>query len=255
MARQAFQARSEATAEAEEAKRDDSPAAAPETPQEKPAPKAPAKPAAEADKAPTEDPKESGRRLPFGRKKAEVAPEQPEQPAKPVGKGRPTPKRRDVEAANRRPIVVTDRKAAKKAERAARHAAIQRQQEGMARGDERYFMPRDRGKARAYVRDVIDARWNAGELMLPVAVVVLLVMLLQRLIPDVVYIVIIVTYFVLLAGLLDSILAGFLTVRKAKKKFGDQVPKWTGFYAGMRALQMRRLRQPKPRVARGQKID
>ena len=181
---------------------------------------------------------------------------EPVQPGQTQGKGRPTPKRRDAEAANRRPVVVADRKEARKQQRAAREAAFQRQQEGIARGDERYFMPRDRGPARAYVRDVVDARWNPGELMLPVAVIVLLVMFLQALIPDIVTIVIFVTYFILLAGIVDSVIFAQIVKRRAVKKFGaDAVPKWSGWYAGMRALQVRRLRQPKPRVKRGAKID
>lgn len=172
------------------------------------------------------------------------------------GKGRPTPKRREAEARNRRPVVVTDRKAAKKRAREQRQESYQRQQAGIAAGDERFFLPRDRGRARRYARAFVDARWCIGELMLPVAIVVLILLIFQSLAPQLITYAVLATYSLLILALVDAWVVGFQVKRRLAQRFDpDEIPKWTGVYAGMRSLQVRRLRQPKPQVARGQKID
>lgn len=172
------------------------------------------------------------------------------------GKGRPTPKRREAQARHHRPVVVTDRKAARKRAKAERDEAWRRQQAGIAAGDERYFMPRDRGPARRFARDYVDARWNIGELMLPAALMVFLLLFLQGVFPQVVAWGVIVIYAVLLACVLDAAFVAFSVTRNARAKFGaDNVPRWTGWYAAMRSLQIRRLRTPKPAVTRGGRRD
>ena len=100
-------------------------------------------------------------------------------PAGQQKKGRPTPKRREAEAARRKPLVVADRKAAKQADREerARQRAIVRQ--GMLEGDDRYLAPRDRGPVRAYVRDRVDGRFSVGQVMLPVLLTVLVLSLIH----------------------------------------------------------------------------
>src|SRR5262249_15240430 len=88
---------------------------------------------------------------------ADASMESSVRPAETAGKGRPTPKRRDVEQRNRRPVIgarkVTvkpgatreERKAAKRAQREADLAQRQRSRAGMASGDERFLAARDRG--------------------------------------------------------------------------------------------------------------
>ena len=87
-------------------------------------------------------------------------------------KNRPTPKRKDQEAANRRPLVVADRKAAKSVDRKKRREAQLQQRDAMATGDDAHLPARDKGPVRRYIRDYVDARWNLGEFMLPVMIVV-----------------------------------------------------------------------------------
>ena len=95
------------------------------------------------DEAPPEDPAPS------------PAPLRPGQSAR---KGRPTPKRRQAQARGVHPVVPTDRKEARRQERAARDAAWKRQQEGMRAGDEHYMPTRDKGAIKRYIRDYVDAR-------------------------------------------------------------------------------------------------
>ena len=116
----------------------------------------------------------------FGRKKKdESARDQLVHPERPGAKNRPTPKRSAQEAANKRPLVVTDRKAAAAADRARRREAMALQRQAMATGDDRHLPARDKGPVRRYVRDYLDSRLMLGEFMLPVMIVVLPLSLLQ----------------------------------------------------------------------------
>ena len=81
-------------------------------------------------------------------------------------KNRPTPKRRDQEAARKRPLVVTDRKQARSQDREKRREAMSRTRQAMLTGDESGLPPRDKGPVRRYIRDYVDARRNLAEFML-----------------------------------------------------------------------------------------
>jgi len=59
------------------------------------------------------------------------------QDERPGAKNRPTPKRRDQEAARKQPLVVTDRKAARDRDKEKRREALARQRQAMVTGDER----------------------------------------------------------------------------------------------------------------------
>ncbi|RGE18062.1 DUF3043 domain-containing protein [Leucobacter sp. wl10] len=168
-----------------------------------------------------------------------------------VGKGRPTPSRKQAEAANARPIVGSRDKAAIKEQRRQQATARERARVGMMQGDERFLGPRDRGPQRRYVRDYVDARWSVGELLIPM----MLVVLVMTFIPGVVQVIslIVIWAFVALA-ILDAALLGFRLRRLLGAKFGeDRVQPGFRWYAAMRAFQFRPLRVPKPQVKRGQR--
>lgn len=166
-------------------------------------------------------------------------------------KNRPTPKRKDQEAANRRPLVVTDRKAARGVDREKRREAQLKQRAAMATGDDAHLPARDKGPVRRYIRDYVDARYNLAEFMLPVMIVVLALSFVQ--IPAVFAIVSIGVYGLLLAAAVD----GFLMWRRLKTKlvakFGaDKVGRGLAMYAIMRTVQFRRSRMPKALAKRGE---
>lgn len=176
--------------------------------------------------------------------------ETPAAEAPKTGKGAPTPKRAEQEAARKRPLVPGDRKEASR--RAKEQAAEQRRKynQGLAAGDERYLPARDKGPQRRFVRDYVDARTSLGELLLPV----LLVLVLASLTPivEVQAYAMIALYVYLLASILDAVILNFTVKRKLKAKFGaGNVERGVGWYAAMRGLQMRMLRLPKPQVKRG----
>jgi len=189
----------------------------------------------------------------FGRKKTlneELAPTDSTDPsARPGAKNRPTPKRREQEALNKRPLIVTDRKAATKQDKTARREAMAKQRAGMMTGDEKYLPARDKGPRRRFIRDTVDARWNIGEFMLPIMLLVLLLSFVRT--NWALLLVFVLVYGLILVAIGDALLMWRRTRRKMEDKFGS-AGKGDAWYAIMRAFQMRRTRMPKPQVARGE---
>jgi Protein of unknown function (DUF3043) len=173
------------------------------------------------------------------------------EPQNSTGKGRPTPKRKEREAANIRPLVGNKSPEAKRAEKARLAAKRAEAREGLLNGDERYLGPRDKGPQRKFARDYVDVRYTGGELLLPVAFGAVILSSINN--P---YVQIGSTF--VLWGFM--ILIGFNSwwvARGANKaleaKFGS-VERGLKSYVVMRSLQMRPMRLPKPQVKRGAKI-
>ncbi|WP_165065110.1 DUF3043 domain-containing protein [Marisediminicola senii] len=164
-----------------------------------------------------------------------------------AGKGRPTPTRREREAANKRPLVSNDRKAANKEARQKMAAAREKARIGMANGEERYLPVRDRGAQRRYVRDYIDARFSAGEALIPLMFVVIL----STFVPQTAVYAFVALWALFIIAILDCVILGFILKKKIAERFGaDNVQGGTRWYAAMRALQLRPMRLPKPQVKR-----
>lgn len=201
----------------------------------------------------------------FGRSKdstgtpAAVAQPVTEEPLGPVeapgtGKGRATPKRKVAEAANRRPLVPADRKAAAKEARAAQRAERDKQYAAMQTGDERYLPAKDKGPVRRYVRQYVDARWSLGELFLPVAIVMLLLnMLLTGISAELAFLGLVVLYVFIIAMVVDVVIMWRRLRKRLIAKFGeDAIQRGLMMYAITRVFQIRRARLPKPQVKHGQ---
>ncbi|QGU01685.1 hypothetical protein CKALI_04030 [Corynebacterium kalinowskii] len=188
-------------------------------------------------------------------------------------KGRPTPKRDEVERARgirhgAAPVGLTraeekarekalkesmtkaEYKEYKKKQREERGREARARQEAMDAGDERYLLPRDQGPVKAFVRDWVDARRFFSELVMPVALALLIIMFIGQTYPDIAATLSMVAMVVMLAFLIE----GFLIGRRANKAVREKFPDTTetgfglGFYAYSRASQLRKLRTPRPRV-------
>ncbi|RRR73468.1 DUF3043 domain-containing protein [Streptomyces sp. RP5T] len=175
---------------------------------------------------------------------------QPRDPQAP--KGRPTPKRSEAQS-QRRSVANTSltRKDAAKRQREERRAALERQRQALAGGDERYLPARDKGPVRRFARDFIDSRFNVAEFFLPMAVVILVLSVVQ--VGALQSIALLLWLVVIVLIVLDSILTGFRLRKRLTERFPDQNRKGAVAYALMRSLQMRRLRLPKPQVKRGER--
>lgn len=179
---------------------------------------------------------------------ADATNEQPEEQK--IGKGRPTPSRREAQAAKAQPIVGSRDKAARKVQRQKEAEVRERARVGMMQGDERYLTPRDKGPQRRFVRDYVDARISIGEFLIPAMLVVLLMTFLP---PTWQVYSLIAIWAYLGLSVIDAVLLGLTLRRKLTAKFGEaNVQPGYRWYAAMRAMQFRMLRMPKPQVKRFQ---
>ncbi len=165
------------------------------------------------------------------------------------GKGAPTPKRSVQEAARKRPLVPNDRKAAREQSRASVRDDRARMRQALDTDDERFLPLRDKGPNRRYLRQFVDARVNVGEFLMIAALVFVILSFFQSL---AVQSAVLMAFWVLIVVVIaDCILLRRKLKKKLTEKFGapNQGDLW---YGVTRALQLRRLRLPKPQVRRGQ---
>ena len=165
-------------------------------------------------------------------------------------KGRPTPKRKEAEAARKvSSLAPASTKEEKKRARDAAKAARIAQRAAFLRGDESALPLRDKGPVKKFVRNYVDARRSVGEYFLPVIFIVLFL----TLIPNAIFQIgsIAIMYSVLLISVVD----GFLLTRKIKSEVSAKFPgtplKGLGMYGWLRSTQMRRMRTPKPTIKAG----
>lgn len=178
--------------------------------------------------------------------------------AKGGGKGRPTPTRREAERRNQRPLLgpavspkatKAERQAARKARREATNAQRALQRQAMMTGDEKNLPPRDRGPARRWVRDYVDARRGLGEYFLGFALLALVLSMVSN--PVVQLTATVLLWTVMISVAVESFLLRRRLKRETQERFGDKAHGAAG-YGMARALQVRRMRLPRPQVQRGQ---
>ncbi|KZE98783.1 MAG: DUF3043 domain-containing protein [Rhodococcus sp. (in: high G+C Gram-positive bacteria)] len=182
-----------------------------------------------------------------------------------VGKGRPTPKRRESEARRRGPVAPppmtgkearerrkankgskTDRKQAS----AERRAASADRRARMLAGEDKYLLPRDKGPVRAFARDLVDARRNLVGLFMPLALLLIFALFLS---PAVQAFVTLAMFVMMLFMVIEGVFIGRQINNRVRERFPDTADGGfkLGWYAFVRASQLRKMRAPKPRVDRG----
>jgi hypothetical protein len=169
------------------------------------------------------------------------------------GKGRPTPSRREAEAAAKaRAKVPRSRKEMAQAQRSARTESSQNVRAAMKAGDERYYLARDKGPVRRFVRDFVDSRFSFIELMVPLLIVTMVLGYSGndqlRSIGNTVLL------GTILLVVVDMLLLRFRLQRQLTRRFPDEPLKGTTYYAVTRALQMKFMRLPKSKVKIGQEL-
>lgn len=184
----------------------------------------------------------------FRRTKSEESPAATEV-VKEGGKGRPTPTRREAEAANKaRAKGPKDKKEAAKLRREQRATQSGKMREAMRTGDERYLPTRDKGPVRRFVRDMVDSRLCMAEFLLPALVAILVLSPINPQIGNTLW-----TVVILLVGA-DTVWLVVKLRRELKRRFANQSTRGATGYAIMRAMQLRFLRMPKAQVKLGQKL-
>jgi hypothetical protein len=180
------------------------------------------------------------------RRNAEPAAASEPTPATPAGPGskkhRPTPSRKEAEAARRERVhkTMSNREARQVAARQARAERLRRL------GD------RERAPEKALMRDYVDARLNLGEFLLPAVVVILAITVLGSYFPELAIITTLAMYLFILAVIIDV----FLMWRGFKRVLAERVrnapTKGLLMYGMTRSTQLRRFRIPPPRLKRGE---
>jgi hypothetical protein len=164
-------------------------------------------------------------------------------------KGRPTPSRREAEAAAKaRAKGPQDKKGAARVQRERRAEHNAKAREGMRTGDDRYLPARDKGPVRRFVRDWIDARLCMAELLLPLLLIIMVSSAFNSSLSNGLW-----SATILLVAL-DTALVVFRLRRELRKRFPDQSTKGAVGYAVLRSLQLRFIRLPKPQVKLGAKL-
>jgi hypothetical protein len=191
----------------------------------------------------------------FRRTKTETTP-LPAEPTPETGvqkKGRPTPSRKEAEAARKaRAKVPRTRKEMAAAQKASRGESSAQVRQAMRSGDDRYLPARDKGPVRRFIRDYVDARFSFIELLIPLMLVVLILGWSGN--------ATVTTYAnlamlsVLVLIVIDLLRLRYRLKREITTRFPDAPTKGTTYYAMARSMQMRFMRLPKAQVKVGQKL-
>jgi hypothetical protein len=188
----------------------------------------------------------------FRRTREEVA-TPPLEESKPSGKGRPTPSRKEAQAAAKaRAKPPRTRREQAAAQRTTKGESSQRVRQGMRNGEEKYLLARDKGPVRRFIRDFVDSRFSFVELIIPLLVVTMVLgysgnsraagfgnaLLFGS----------------ILLVIVDLLMLRFRLRRQLAARFPDEPVKGTTYYAVTRAMQMKFMRLPKPKVKIGQEL-
>jgi hypothetical protein len=164
-------------------------------------------------------------------------------------KGRPTPTRREAEAARKRRLsgMPADPKERKQAERSARSASFDRERQALRSGDERNYPARDRGPVAAFIRNYVDGRLRLLEFLMPL-IVLSYVLLFTARNSSIGSSVTLVMQVVICVGVVLVVLLAWRVRQAVRKEFGLEAVRGATMYTVSRAVMPRFLRQPKPRV-------
>jgi Protein of unknown function (DUF3043) len=165
-----------------------------------------------------------------------------------AGKGRPTPKRSEAER-RRRYNAPSDRKEALRQSKTRDRSTRARKTEAMRRGEEWALPAKDKGPVRALARDYVDSRRRVSEFYMYGLVVLLFLLFLHDSVVQTLLPVLLIVMVVIM------VVEGYLVGRKVTAMAGERFPgestRGVKLYSAMRALQIRQLRFPKPRVKPG----
>jgi Protein of unknown function (DUF3043) len=192
----------------------------------------------------------------------------PEAPAKSkppaqTGKGRPTPKRSEAEANRYRSVTGSTTSGRNRSSTAAPARKLtpeektkvrtdrNKQMQAMRRGEEWALQPRDRGPMKRLARDYVDAHRRPSEFYM-YALIVLVIALVagkahKALNSDLQFLLLAIIAVIIV----DAILLRRSIAKVAKERLPDESTRGITFYAIMRALQLRRFRNPAPRIKPG----
>ena len=127
-----------------------------------------------------------------------------------------------------------------------------RKTQALQRGESWALPRKDQGPVRALARDVVDARRGIGEYYMFMVVVLIVLLVVPgnttKVIADAVVVAL------LLLIVVEGWYVGNKVKRLAVERFPGQSTQGVLMYTIMRGISLRRMRVPKPRVNRGDKV-
>lgn len=174
-------------------------------------------------------------------------------PVKEGGKGRPTPTRKEAEAAAKaRAKVPRTRKEQQRQQRSTRSESSRKVRDAMKSGDERYFLPRDQGPVKRFIRDFVDSRFGITEMVIPLLILTMVLGYSGN--ANLAGIGNTVLLGTILLLVLDLLLMRWRLRKQLAIRFPDEPTKGTTYYAITRSMQMKFMRLPKSKVKIGQEL-
>jgi len=179
-----------------------------------------------------------------------------DQAAKPVGKGRPTPKRSEAERRRREPYTPppANRKAAAAQDRERRRAANRRRMDAMRRGEEWALPPRDKGPVKALARDYVDSRrLIVSEYVLFGVFLVIFLLFVVGAARNSLEILAAEACIVLVIGV-EAAYHGSKVTRLTRQRLPGQSTRGIAWYVAKRSMRLRGSRIPPARLNRGDPV-
>lgn len=172
-----------------------------------------------------------------------------------AGKGRPTPKRSEAERGRRQGITGSPGRPGSSrggGGRTDNKADRNRRYEAMKRGEDWALPVRDRGQAKALARDYVDSHRRLSEYYMYVMVALIIVLFIRtgpvQVIAEPIALVLI------LFVLVDAWFIRNALRKLIAQRLPGESTRGLTMYAVLRALQIRRMRMPAPRVRPGDKF-
>jgi uncharacterized membrane protein len=168
-----------------------------------------------------------------------------------VTKDKPTPSRKEAEAARKKALkpAVTRKEQAER-DRAARKRIRELRQEGLRTGEDKFLPLRDRGPIKRFARDYLDRRRLVAEFLLPI----LLIAFVLSIFPKFAAIGTLAWVFTTIVAVVEMV----FVIRSLKKEIARRFPgesvKGVTLYTILRATQMRRFRLPAAQVKRFEQL-
>lgn len=166
------------------------------------------------------------------------------------GKGRATRSRKAAESARRERLKPARGSKAAKAQSRQRdwqqRIATRR---AMYTNDEKNLPIRDRGEQRRFIRNFVDRQLSIGELFVPAAGVVMILLLIPN---KSIQAASVILWYVMFLGLgVDGVFLAFRIRRALRQEFAEESHRGAVSYALMRSLTFRPMRLPRPLVKLG----
>jgi Protein of unknown function (DUF3043) len=178
---------------------------------------------------------------------------------KQAGKGKPTPKRSEVERARRQPYAAPPAdKAGKKVyadqQRDRRRTEQRRRMDATRKGEEWALAAKDRGAVRALARDYVDSRRLIVSEYILFGVVVLIIAIFALGQTKSSSLILYIEIAILGIIAMESLYHGAAVTRLAKQRLPGESTKGIAWYIAKRSLRLRASRVPPARVPRGSSI-